>query len=444
MKKVKVLDKVTMFRQHRRGKIHLVMETTVEQYILFGDQETFEFVSEPSEADIIPMIINGSCWYGSEINHNLFRECARYFNKNQVAVNLSFIFHIDEVQMWRQQVQQYNTQFDHNECPFRKVVNLHTDTTLRDDPTEYNNFVYTDFLFNRSHTMHFDNDLVKAKWNDVTFKNHWWRHPTDLEPSSKFPSSVFELTPDDQILPRLASFQEFQDGANELTKKIFVAPNLSRREQKASYAIQARSKPREVLNTLLYKYQGYIGDISQGTPLLSNKDSYNNFDILGIHAWGFSPPHNDYYNTSAISIYVETLIYDEEHMTTCPTEKTFTPMCKGHFILPFSTPGTIAHLKSEYGFEFPDWLDYGYDNLPGEPPPPGNHAEDVLKSRRWESYLSTVKSVCELGADRLYQLKERDFTIGTEYTILHNRSIMRDHGQKHGLHDPQVLQEIMA
>ena len=52
------------------------------------------------------------------------------------------------------------------------------------------------------------------------------------------------------------------------------------------------------------------------------------------------------------------------HASTCPTEKTFTPMCKGHFVLPFGTPGTIAHLKSEYGFEFPHWIDYGYDNLP--------------------------------------------------------------------------------
>ena len=428
--KVKVFNKVVSCRALPDSKISLHFDTTIDLYILFNDQKTFEFVSEPTEADIIPVEMNDTCWQGLEVNPNWFKECAKYFNKKQIAVNLRLILHVDEFVMWRQEVQRYNTGFEGDASPFKKVINLHTDTTLRDDPTKYDNFVYTDFLFNRSHTMHFNNELVKAKWNDITAKNHWWHHPTDYTPRSKFPSSVYELTPDDAILARLHMFEKWIEGNDEIDKKIFVAPNLSRRLS----GDQLRSKPRQILNTLLHEYQGYIGDISQGTALLSNRDTYNDFDVLGVNGWGFSPPHNDYYDTSAISIYVETLIYHEEHMTTCITEKTFTPMCKGHFVLPFGTPGIIDHLKLEYGFEFPEWLDYKYDNLLSIKDDSG-----IINSPRWASYLSTVKSVCELGAEKLCLLKAEEIE-----TLLHNRSVMRDNGQKHGLHDPQVLQEIMT
>ena len=429
--KLKVLNKVVVTRTFPDSKIQLNFDSTIDLYILFNDQETFEFVSDPAEADIIPMEMNDKCWLGPEVNPNWFKECAKYFNKKQIAINLRLVLHVDECVMWRQEVQRYNTGFNDDASPFKKVINLHTDTSLRDDPTIYDNFVYTDFLFNRSHTMHFDNDLVKAMWNSVTAKSHWWDHPpTDYGPRSKFPSRLYELTPDHSIIPRLRRFEKFSSGNDEIDKKIFVAPNLSRRRT----GDQLRSKPRQVLNTLLYKYQGYIGDISQGTALLSDRDTYDDFDILGTNGWGFSPPHNDYYDTSAISIYVETLVYYEEHMTTCITEKTFTPMCKGHFVLPFGTPGIVDHLKLEYGFEFPEWLDYKYDNLISI-----KDDNDIINSPRWNSYLSTVKSVCELGAEKLCQLKAEEIE-----TLLHNRSVMRDNGQKYGLHDPQVLQAIMA
>ena len=180
MKKVKVLDKVVMFQQLPQGGIEVNMRATIEQYILFGDQETFEFVSERSEADIIPMIINDACWRGNEVSSDWFNMCSKLFNKKQIALNISFIFHIDELQTWRHHLELYSTKFNSDSSPFKKVVNLHNDTMLRDDPNRTENFIYTDFLFNRSHTVHFDNHLVKANWNDVTAKNHWWRSANDL------------------------------------------------------------------------------------------------------------------------------------------------------------------------------------------------------------------------------------------------------------------------
>jgi hypothetical protein len=445
--KVKVFNKVTLTEKtSSEGNIRLAFKKTVELYILFNNQDVFEFVDNPAEADIIPVQVNQHSGQGSgqPISDKWFRECAMHFNKNQIAVNLNHLMHIDENVMGRHDIDNENKSAMDPRSPFKKIVNLHSDISLRDEDHDYESFIYTDFLFNRSHTMHFDNELVKAHWDSATEKNHWWRHPSDGE-TSGFPSTMFELTPDHKIIRRLTKFKNFCNRNREITQKIFVAPNLSRRATAGNDGTILRSTLRTKLGKLLYDYQGYIGDISQGTALVPHRDSYDDFDILGINGWGFSPPHNDYYDSSSISIYIETLTYNEVHASRCITEKTFTPMCKGHFVLPFGTPGTIDHLKSEYGFEFPHWLDYEYDNLQDvvrDNIADTVQADDMLQSPRWESYMSTIKSVCELGAPRLYMLKQNDFK--SHKVILHNRSIMRDHGQKHGLHDPQILQEIMA
>jgi len=72
----------------------------------------------------------------------------------------------------------------------------------------------------------------------------------------------------------------------------------------------------------------------------------------------FSPVPNRYYLDSYVSIYVESncVRTDLVHIT----EKTYEPLLKGHFIMPFSNPGTISRLK-HMGFEFPEFIDYSFD-----------------------------------------------------------------------------------
>lgn len=72
---------------------------------------------------------------------------------------------------------------------------------------------------------------------------------------------------------------------------------------------------------------------------------------------GFSPIHNLYYENSFLSIFGETC--EVGHGYT-PTEKTYDPLIKGHFILPFSNSGYINHLK-KIGFKFPKFINYEYD-----------------------------------------------------------------------------------
>lgn len=79
-------------------------------------------------------------------------------------------------------------------------------------------------------------------------------------------------------------------------------------------------------------------------------------DIRGA----FSPVPNRYYLDTYFSIYVESncVRSDLVHIT----EKTYEPLLKGHFILPFSNPGTIQQLR-DYGFQFPDFINYDFDTV---------------------------------------------------------------------------------
>ena len=180
-----------------------------------------------------------------------------------------------------------------------------------------------------------------------------------------------------------------------------------------------RNVARRELNSFLYDYQGYIGDMTQGATLIPNYSLEDEFAVLGVRGYGFSPPHNDFYDTSVLSIYIETLLYLDTMKSKLITEKTLTPMCKGHFIMPLGFPVTIELLKQEYKFKFPDWIDYSYDSIPlvaevGDTV----STKTFLKSDRWESYKSCVKEVLALGTDHLYDLKKSYVNI-----LLHNRSI---------------------
>jgi hypothetical protein len=77
-------------------------------------------------------------------------------------------------------------------------------------------------------------------------------------------------------------------------------------------------------------------------------------DIVGA----FVPIPNNFYTDSCLSIYVESNCIRPEliHIT----EKTYDPLVKGHFILPFANPGTITRIRN-LGFQLPSFIDYSYD-----------------------------------------------------------------------------------
>lgn len=400
---------------------------TPEVYIIFQDQDVFEFTTDFAEADIIPLLI-----HSSDISPKTMDFFNDNFNSNQIAVNIRWLCHIDEGCM---DPENLSENLIGNNHPFKKIIDLHSDFSKH--LYNSNTFLYTDFLFNRSHVMHFKREvLALGNRYAKSTKNHWYRtaHHFDGDDPG-FPHKTFDITPDHDILFQLKEFRKKVNN-HEITPKMFVAPNTSRIRPR----LAQRSVLRKELNKLLFEYEGYIGDMSQGLAMLPEADDYKEYDLLGINGWGFSPPSNVYYNSSVLSIYVETLIYKGWHDTMCATEKSFTPLVKGHFILPFCRPKFIYHLSHDYGFKFPSWIDYTYDTSTPEAPDVGLARQRPFTEQvRWDLYKDEIKRLLDMGAEKLYQKKKEDLNI-----LLHNRSVMRDLGPRYDVGEVDNLSHLMA
>lgn len=118
---------------------------------------------------------------------------------------------------------------------------------------------------------------------------------------------------------------------------------------------------------------------------------------------GWWPVANHYYNTSVVSVYVETLAGSTAVRTL--TEKTLDPLIKGHFILPFGYPGLISDIQS-YGFQLPDWIDYSYDT----------ETDDVRRFYLFTRELLRIRD--QMDICDLINLRNRDIHI-----LIHNRNV---------------------
>ena len=145
--------------------------------------------------------------------------------------------------------------------------------------------------------------------------------------------------------------------------------------------------------------QGYISNRGKNITL-------ENPPSVGAY-W---PVPNSFYENSYFSVYVESNCEDPNliHMT----EKTFEPLIKGHFVLPFANPGSIARIQ-DLGFKLPDFIDYSYDTI-------DNHAV------RFDAF---IKEFCRLLTFDWPTLYAKHSNI-----ILHNRTCL------HSIpYDPSIL-----
>ena len=392
-------------------KIALVNETN---FMANGEQitpdllalfrhEKFEFTHDIAEADIVPLQINlqDSLTLSDRSVQWMFDN----FGNTKIGVVINGIGHISEVSS------QHTKLLCDIPYPFEKTYILHTDTNYKNSDVNSDvQCVYVDHLWNRQYAMFYDNDMFADEWKNMSL-NHWY----SAKDHHYFDSTMWELTPDEEIIPNLDWYDARQNLQEELSAMIYVCPGITRHLK--SHDVQERGKLRLELHKLLEDYPGFQGNITLGNNLLPQRSKYTNEDMLGMSGWGFSPIHNAYYDSSVISFYVETITYTSRVFdTACVTEKTWNPILKGHFVLPFGRAGLIDLLKRVYGLKFPDWIDYSYDNI--------DHS-DVL---RWQTYLTEVKRICNLGADFLYQKKRQDLDI-----LLHNRNLMKNSGYRNNL-----------
>jgi hypothetical protein len=219
------------------------------------------------------------------------------------------------------------------------------------DPNHINDkIIYNDFLFNRT----------EAYYQNYNFS-------PDTKPWYYRTKSAYSI-PDQNVNLKTKLFV----GPNktwplEIQHKIYKTNNYHERHIKY--------RPKIFQKLLELEYLGHIGNSHANEKyflvpnfICPNIVTINQLLALPIDAsliqqangtnrFGYSPPHNAYYENTFISIYGETIEYGT---TIAPTEKTYDPLIKGHFILPFSCSGFIQFLKTK-GFKFPQFIDYGYD-----------------------------------------------------------------------------------
>ena len=215
-------------------------------------------------------------------------------------------------------------------------------TNARDFSINDSRILFNDYLFN----------LTKSFYTGYMFTtNRVWRYISDKE------------------------FIPHKDIVAENRNKIYVAANRTYFDP--DYPKQ-RYYRKQLMNLLKLKYKilGYLGDPADSTIRMLPSNTSSSFG-------GYKPLHNQYYEDSFISIYAESLEYST---TFTATEKTFDPLIKGHFVLPFSTYKFIENVKLHYGFQFPDFIDYSYDNI----------ADD---EKRYQAYGAEVERLLAIPID---------------------------------------------
>jgi hypothetical protein len=202
------------------------------------------------------------------------------------------------------------------------------------DPTNDNeHIIFNDFLFNRT----------KAYYSQFAFSPEtqlWYHHH----------STAYNV-------PRLVGADHKQ--------RIFVCPAKT-------YGGKRKFRKLLVEHLVPARSLGYMGNYDDQPDLFLYSHlefPYPDFGIdqlrqqtrpMSYNFWGYSPPHSAYYTDSFISVYCETV---ESGSTITITEKTWDPLIKGHFVLPFGTAGLIQRLQ-DLGIRLPDFIDYSYDQEP--------------------------------------------------------------------------------
>ena len=237
--------------------------------------------------------------------------------------------------------------------------------------------IYWDCLFDRQRLYFTDYSRIAALPPQV------WTHNTGAH--------TFELSHDRRRITRkfLAPMRVYGSGAD-------------------SQRMTLRQRLRDYLEDrggMISRPEQQSTFLPQGCDSLSLSAILNNTQGVG-GVW--EPMANCYYDVTAASIYVETIVSGHQMHTI--TEKTWDPLIKRHFILPFGYPGMIRDLEQDYGVLLPDFIDYSYDTIP-----------DV--EERFTAYLHSVDRFLALTMEELQTL-----VFDHSELLDHNRSIFFNRG----------------
>ena len=293
-------------------------------------------------------------WYRRE---EADQQRAQY--RHRIAVEIDLWHGFESCIAWYNQSGSYH-------CNNYMITVAGTDSTVSNS-----NIIPLEFSFNR----------LKAYYGQFPFSPGW--------------TPYYHNGPYTYIVPRLT------DGSNKT--KIFVAP-VNTTNARADHPVRARIAVAQVIRQQYY-HLGHMSDYSEQHPndylhshyvfaAMNNVNWIKNQPIKSTQIFYGVPPHNAYYNDTFISIFGETM---ESGTTQVITEKTYDPLIKGHFILPFSTPHFLDMVRSR-GILLPDFVDYSYDTI-----------EDF--DQRLASWLTEVRRLLSMPIEHWRELYKKNFDL---------------------------------
>jgi hypothetical protein len=225
--------------------------------------------------------------------------------------------------------------------------------------------VFNDFLLNRTKLYYFDQNNILKTLQEYR-KSGFWLY----------------TGPDNYQLNELTQHKAIDKIFLSLTRNL-----LNFRRRIVEYLIEHHNN------------KGYIGCHELGRFIDSN------------YTEGFCPIPNQYYDKTFAAIYCESTSLDRNIFHA--TEKTFEPLLKGIFILPYSNTDFVENLQKFYGFKMPDLIDYEYDSV----------YEEMLgiapENKRVLMYLKSIDKLCNLNVEYVTDYYTENFDI-----IEHNREVI--------------------
>lgn len=339
------------------------------------EKDKWELVYDIEQADVIPCVAH----FDNQEFINLLNNTVR---EDQILIVMN-LFHTDNYMTdeWFRSAAWDNIR--NLKCKTLIIHNNNYDTL---DPK----YIFYDIMFNRQKYYMFDMD------EDFYPESKRWTQNSKRE--------FYTFGPIDKCLTKN-------------TKKILC---LNRVAWLAKHVINKRTIARTGLKNLLTDKQDvYLSDPDLNMFFQPNHYEDGTIDVLKSGGTWY-PASDCYYNSSYISVYVESVVDAADTANIfCASEKTYDPLVKGNFILPFSSPNFIQGLKNWYGFRFPSWIDYSYDAEPNF-------------YKRLVMYLKSVEKICQMDLTTIHQhyLTDKDM-------LEHNRNRFKEI-EYSGLHDKVV------
>lgn len=326
------------------------------------EDDKFIHTQNITEADIIA--IHGHDLFGQDQVYERVRQIKALNLRPEQKLLLMHIFHLDHCFPDKRNFLFVRRIFE-QELPNQFAI-VHTNSAC-------NMEIQYDFLFNRQ-------KIYFTDYNRINLKERLYVGGTDIK--------NFEL----------ATLDKLNDKRTNIRKK-FVCPTRI-----YTAFDHPRFKYRRKLLEFIKRYegQGYYSDFHNSKLLESENPIADRF----LKDGGWYPVANHYYQASFYSIYCETVPGGGEHEFPYKsiTEKTWDPLIKGHFILPFGYQGLVDHIRS-YGFKLPDWIDYSYDYI----------EDDEL---RFDAFMKSAEKLLELSIYDLEKFHQND-----RHMLAHNRRL---------------------